>query len=105
LAVADPLLGLAIQLGAGGLLGFFAGYALKKLAKIVAVLLGVFVLCLMALNYYGVIEVKWTELAGLGEEVLRWLESRYTSVAGFVIENLPFAGSFIAGFALGLKVG
>lgn len=105
MAFAEPLLGLTIQLGAGGLLGFLAGYALKKLAKIVAVLLGVFVLCLMALNYRGIVEVRWTELVGLGEEALRWLESRYTSAMGFVVENVPFVGSFVAGFALGLKVG
>ena len=104
MVVADPLLGLAIQLSTGGLLGFLAGFALKKLAKVLAVILGLFVLGLMVLNYYGVVRVDWSGLIGLGEEALKWIEIRYSSIAAFVLENLPFAGSFLVGFAIGLKI-
>ena len=49
----DPLYGLVLQLGAGGAIGFLAGYAIKKLARLVAVGLGLLILLLMVLNYYG----------------------------------------------------
>lgn len=101
----DPLYGLVLQLGAGGAIGFLAGYAIKKLAKLVAVGLGLLILLLMALNYYGIIEVRWTQLIGIGEEALEWLSQHYTTMASFAVQNMPFAGGFAAGLVLGFKAG
>lgn len=101
----DPLYGLVLQLGAGGAIGFLAGYAIKKLARLVAVGLGLLILLLMVLNYYGIVEVRWTQLIGVGEEALQWLSQHYTTLASFAVQNMPFAGSFAAGLVLGLKAG
>lgn len=97
------LTGLGIQLGAGGIIGFAAGYALKKLAKIVAFILGVFILALMYLNYAGIVDVRWEGLLGWGEEALSWIAMHYSPIASFIITNIPFASSFTVGFALGVK--
>lgn len=101
----DPLYGLVLQLGAGGVIGFLAGYAIKKLAKLIAVGLGLLILLLMVLNYYGVVEVRWTQLVGIGEEALKWISQHYTTLASFAAQNMPFAGGFAAGLVLGLKAG
>ncbi|RLI39437.1 hypothetical protein DRO60_01215 [Candidatus Bathyarchaeota archaeon] len=101
----DALIGIGIQMSAGFIMGFLAGYAAKKVAKVVAVVLGIFILALMLLNYYGIIMVRWEKLVGLGEEALRWIEAQGTSVATFVLMNLPMIGTFTAGFIIGFKKG
>ena len=103
--ITSLLLGLGVQLGAGGILGFLAGYALKKIAKIVAVVLGLFILALMYLNYIGVIVVRWEGLLGITQDILRAVGTKYGSFAVFILQNIPSAASFTVGFALGIKTG
>lgn len=95
---------LVFQLGVGGAGGFIVGFALKKLSKLVLFLIGLFVLALIYLSARGIIKVNynalWTALAsllGLAGSAFSWLIG--------VISILPFAGSFIAGFLIGLKLG
>jgi len=45
--------------GGSSLLGFAAGYALRRIIKIAAVIIGVFVLGLAYLSYKGWINVQW----------------------------------------------
>jgi uncharacterized membrane protein (Fun14 family) len=90
-------------------------YAIKKVMKIVAVVVGLFVAGLTYLSYKGWIDVKWMEIEYANRTTL-------TSVAGQEVEALnnmasQFAthsstiatsGSPIAaglGFALGLRIG
>ena len=95
---------IVFQLGVGGVGGFIVGFAVKKLSKLVLILIGLFILALIYLSTRGIINIDygslWNGLAGLlgwGGTVLSWLIG--------VISILPFAGSFIAGFLLGLKLG
>ena len=101
----DALIGLGAQVSIGLVGGFLAGYAAKKIAKVVAVILGAFILALMGLNYLGIIAIRWERLIGLGEEAMTWIEIHGTPVASFVVTNLPFVTTFLAGLALGLKKG
>jgi uncharacterized membrane protein (Fun14 family) len=48
--------------GGGFLFGVVAGYALKKIMKIAAVVIGLFVVGLSYLSYKGWIDVKWIEM-------------------------------------------
>ena len=95
---------LSYQLGLGGIGGFIAGYALKKLMKIVAVIIGLFILALVYLGYQGIITINYGELGnavsgalGLSGQTAEWLVP--------VIAHLPFAGAFGLGFFLGFKMG
>jgi uncharacterized membrane protein (Fun14 family) len=45
--------------GGGFLLGAVAGYAIKKVMKIAAVVIGLFVAALAYLSYRGWVDVKW----------------------------------------------
>ena len=92
------------QLGLGAVGGFIVGFALKKIAKIFIVIIGLFILALLYLGINGVININygslWTTVAnglGLAGQAATW-------VAG-VISLLPFIGSFAVGFLLGLKIG
>jgi len=102
--MSEVLTPIAYQLGVGGVLGFFVGYAVKKLTKIVAVLAGILAFILIYLGYQGVININYDKL---GEMVGRLLGTagQTASLLTPIIANLPFAGSFILGAAVGLKVG
>lgn len=95
---------LVFQLGLGAVGGFVVGFALKKLAKLFIVLIGIFVIVLLYLGTSGVISINysalWSTIAG-------WLGGA-TQAAGWLvglISLLPFIGSFLVGFLLGLKIG
>jgi uncharacterized membrane protein (Fun14 family) len=95
---------IVFQLGVGGVGGFVVGFALKKLSKLVLILTGLFILALIYLSTRGIIDINygslWNGLAGL----LGWGETAFSWLIG-VISVLPFAGSFVVGFLLGLKLG
>lgn len=95
---------LIYQLGAGGILGFVVGYAIKKVLKLLALIVGFFALILIYLGYVGIINVNYDKLTETVEGLIgnvggasEWLSP--------IIANLPFAGSFVVGAALGLKKG
>ncbi|AEB11388.1 FUN14 domain-containing protein [Marinithermus hydrothermalis] len=95
------------QITFGGLAGFATGYALKKIGKVLAVILGIGFLSLQLLAYAGYIQIDWTRIQQdvdplLDQERLRGFWNQLLEVLTF---NLPFAGGFTAGLVLGLKRG
>ena len=106
-ALGDLLKPYVGQITFGGLAGFFAGYALKKIGKLAALILGLFFIGLQVLAYYGYIQIDWTRIQAsvdplLSEEQLRSFWQRLLNVLTY---NAPFAGGFVAGLVLGLKKG
>lgn len=101
----DVIAALAFQAGGGLILGFAAGYAAKKALKIALIIVGFFTAVLLGLEYYGVITVNWDKLALLVEKAISGAEAATASLKAYVISQLPFAGSFLAGFALGFRYG
>ena len=92
------------QLGIGAVGGFIVGFALKKLAKLFIVIIGIFILALLYLGINNVININysalWTTIAnalGIAGQAASWIVG--------VISLLPFVGSFALGFILGLKLG
>jgi len=95
---------IVFELGLGAVGGFVVGFALKKLAKLFIVLIGIFVIALLYLGTSGVISINfgalWSMIGG-------WLGGASGAVSWLVglISLLPFIGSFMVGFLLGLKIG
>jgi uncharacterized membrane protein (Fun14 family) len=67
--------------GGGFLFGTAAGFAIKKVMKIAAVVIGLFVAALAYLSYKGLIDVKWVTM----ENVTR---SALTNACGQVVHAL-----------------
>jgi uncharacterized membrane protein (Fun14 family) len=95
---------LVYQFGIGGIGGFIAGYAIKKISKLIVVLIGLFAIALIYLSTQGIININyqalWNAAKGLvggGEQAASWLVG--------VISVLPFVGSFAVGFLIGFKLG
>ena len=95
---------IGFQVGAGGIGGFIVGFAVKKIGKIIAVIIGLFIAVLIYLGTQGILSINyealWNAVAGafgLATSAFSWLVG--------VISLLPFAGTFVVGFLLGLKLG
>jgi uncharacterized membrane protein (Fun14 family) len=95
---------LIAQIGLGGIGGLLVGYAFKKLLKIVAVILGIFIFGLFLLAYEGVINInydKFLEFLGGLVGLAPIIQELILAIAA----SLPFAASFTLGFFLGFKRG
>jgi uncharacterized membrane protein (Fun14 family) len=98
--VVTPLL---TQLGVGGIAGLCVGYALIKIGRLIALILGIAFLGLQALAYKGIININYAAL----EEWVNGLIGQVGIAEGIfttLISNLPFAASFLAGFYIGVKI-
>ena len=95
---------LIAQLGLGGVGGLLVGYAFKKLLKVIAVILGIFIFGLLFLAYLGMIDMNFDKfLEALGRLV--GLASGVQDLILAIFASLPFAASFTFGFFLGFKRG
>jgi uncharacterized membrane protein (Fun14 family) len=92
------------QIGAGGILGFIVGYAVKKLLKVLAVIIGLFALALIYLGYTGIINVNYDKLTVAIEGIIGKLNGASALISP-IIASLPFAGTFIIGAVIGFKKG
>ena len=101
----DPMVGLLFQLGGGGILGFAAGYAAKKLLKLILIIVGLFTMGLLALEYKGWISIHYDAIVRSIEEALTGAAGGAASLKSHILANIPFAGSFLLGFTLGFKMG
>lgn len=95
---------LITQLGVGGIIGLCIGYALKKVAKIAAAVIGLFSLGLIYLESQGMISVDWLGVETWGNTALASLAEAEGALGAF-LANLPLAGGVVVGFALGIKMG
>jgi uncharacterized membrane protein (Fun14 family) len=99
-----PVLG---QLTFGALAGFAAGYALKKIGKLAAIVLGLLFIAVQLLAYYGLVEINWLQIQRSVDPLLRpeSLEGLWRDLVGLLTLNLPFAAAFIPGLLVGLRRG
>lgn len=84
---------------ASGGLAFIVGYALAKAAKLVLILLGVFILTLLLLENSGFITINWDKLTSSVLQLAQQLTDTLDP------ETLGKMGVPIAGLAAGLYLG
>jgi uncharacterized membrane protein (Fun14 family) len=110
---------LVFSAGGGFLFGALAGYAIKKVLKIAAVVVGLFVAGLAFLAYKGWIDVKWIEmengamlaLANITTQTLHTLNvtaSQFATHSSMIAASgLPLAADigFVPGLVIGFKSG
>lgn len=95
------------QLGFGGLAGFAAGYAAKKLGKLVAIALGLLFIALQILAFYGFVRIEWGAVQATVEPLLEAesLSQTWRGLLRVLTYNLPFAAAFVPAFVWGLRRG
>jgi uncharacterized membrane protein (Fun14 family) len=103
----------------GFLLGAVAGYAIKKVMKVAAVVVGLFVAALAYLSYRGWVDVKWaamedasrSTLTNASEQVVQALNNTTTQFASHpstvAASGLPIAAvfGFVPGLLMGIRKG
>lgn len=95
------------ELGFGGVAGALVGYTAKKVTKLVAILLGLVFIVIQGLVYLQFISVDWHAVQHTAEQV--WSDGQGVTLADrawqVLTANLPFGAAFVAGFAVGFKLG
>lgn len=83
------------------------GFAIKAVGRIVAIALGLLFISLQFLVYLGYLEVDWLRLQRDVEPLLEQekVQGMWNSMLGFLTQNLPFGGAYVAGLLLGLRRG
>ena len=103
--LSSALQGMLPDLGLGGLLGVATGYAVKAVGRVALIVIGLSFLLVQLLSHYGVITVDWLRLQSLTEPWFReGREGFGTWVSRVLLANVPFAGAFVVGFLLGLRL-
>jgi uncharacterized membrane protein (Fun14 family) len=109
----------ASTIGGGFFAGVLLGYALKKVIKLVAVIVGLFLAGLAYLQYHQIANINWNKLHTVSEGAIATLSNAliqipsigYTSdqaaTASLAMTSfgIPFTGSMSAGFTIGFMKG
>ncbi len=95
------------QLSFGVIAGFAAGYAFKKLGKLLAVAIGLLFIVLQLLAFYGFVTINWAEVQSRVDPMLETdsLSQAWRNVLGVLTYNITFAAAFVPGFIFGLRRG
>jgi uncharacterized membrane protein (Fun14 family) len=107
---ADSITSASAIVGGGFFGGLLLGYALKKIVKVVAVIVGLFIAGLAYLQYQQIAAFDWNRIevmasTGLGN-ITAYLSNSHDAAA-LAMSNfgIPLSGSMSAGFAIGFMKG
>jgi uncharacterized membrane protein (Fun14 family) len=100
----DPT-GLAIEMGGSALIGAVIGFAAKKVAKIIAVIVGAELVLFKFLESRGIIQVNWGKLGGMFEGLAADAPGKAQSLVDTFISTAGIGVGFAGGFYLGLRRG
>lgn len=103
----SSMLPFAEQIGFGAVAGFVAGYALKKVGKLMAVVVGLFFVGVQFLAWAGYLTIEWGRVRA---DVEPWfapgsLQEAWQDLVSVLTYNVPFAAAFVPGFVLGVRRG
>lgn len=105
---------IGVTIGAGFFAGILIGYALTKIVKLVAVVVGLFFAGLAYLQYQQIIDIKWAKLRSVSQNTVTTLANAATQIPGFnssdhiaALSNLgiPLTGSVSIGLTIGFLKG
>jgi uncharacterized membrane protein (Fun14 family) len=108
----------AATLGGGFFVGILIGYALKKVIKLLAVIVGLFLAGLAYLQYHQIANINWNKLQTVSEDAITTLSNAIiqiqssgdvhaaaTSSLAMTSFGIPLTGSMSAGFTIGFIKG
>jgi uncharacterized membrane protein (Fun14 family) len=112
----------AATLGGGFFVGILIGYALKKVIKLLAVIVGLFLAGLAYLQYQQIANINWNKLQTVSEGTITTLSNAITQISGIsggdghayaatasslavTSFGIPLTGSMSAGFTIGFMKG
>jgi uncharacterized membrane protein (Fun14 family) len=113
----------AATMGGGFFVGVLIGYALKKVIKLVAVMVELFLAGLAYLQYHQIANINWNKLQQVSEDAITILTNAIIQITGISNSSsdihatvtasslamtsfgIPLTGSMSAGFTIGFIKG
>ena len=121
-SIVESFVPAAATIGGGFFVGILVGYALKKVIKILAVIVGLFLAGLAYLQYNQIANINWNKLQTVSEGAITTLSNAITQILGISGDSshaaatvssslamtsfgIPLTGSMSAGFTIGFLKG
>jgi uncharacterized membrane protein (Fun14 family) len=105
----DVITATAATLGGGFFGGLFFGYALKKIVKLIAVIVGLFIAGLAYLQYHQIASFNWDKIEGtitsLANTTANTFNDYSIETLGLTNFGIPLTSGMSAGFAIGFLKG
>jgi uncharacterized membrane protein (Fun14 family) len=101
-------------IGGGFFLGLLAGYAIKRVIKLAAVIVGLFIAALAYLEYQRIVSVDWNRIQVVSQNGVAWVTDAIIHISNTIGTThsgtlshvgIPLASSPSAGLVLGLVRG
>ena len=122
MTIIESLVPTAATLESGFFVGVLIGYALKKVIKLVAVVVGLFITGLGYLQYHQIAIINWNRLQQMSEGAITILSNAVMQIPGISVKSsgdvhtasanlamtsfgIPLTGSMSAGFTIGFMKG
>jgi uncharacterized membrane protein (Fun14 family) len=122
MSIIESFVPTAATLGGGFFVGVLIGYALKKVTKLAAVIVGLFLAGLAYLQSQQIANINWNKLQEVSEAAITTLSSVITQIPGIrsisdshaaatssslamTSFGIPLTGSMSAGFTIGFIKG
>lgn len=106
---ADNVVSMTSTIGGGFFAGLVTGWALKKVIKLVAVVVGLFLGALIYLQSQTIVNINWNNLQSVSETTLSTIGNSITNTGEIsnIMGNvgIPLTGSLSAGFVIGFLKG
>ncbi|MDQ2072485.1 FUN14 domain-containing protein [Haloarcula sp. NS06] len=100
---------MGLEFGGGGLIGGIIGFAAKKIAKLIAVIVGIELALFKFLETRGILQVNWDAIGGAAQNATgtagNATATQPPSWITSLLSALPVSAGFTAGFLVGFKKG
>ena len=106
---ADVITSAAAAVGGGFFGGLLFGYAIKKVVKLIATVVGLFLVGLAYLQYHQIASVNWSKVEGTISTIENATTNTFNdyNIETLAMSNLgiPLTGGLSAGFTIGFMKG
>ena len=99
---------IGLELGTGAVIGGIIGFAAKKVAKLIAVIVGLELALFKFLETRGILQVNWQAIGGAAKNTTGTAGSAAGQPPGWImslLSALPVSAGFSGGFLVGFKQG
>ena len=99
---------IGLELGTGAVIGGIIGFAAKKIAKLIAIIIGLELALFKFLETRGILEVNWQAIGGAAQNTTASAGQAANQPPGWVVSllsALPVSAGFTGGFFVGFKQG
>src|SRR3954451_13667025 len=96
----ESLAPIAATLGGGFFVGVLIGYALKKVIKLLAVIVGLFLAGLAYLQYHQIANINWNKLQQVSEGTITTISNAVTQIPGISGSSIDGHTAVAASFVM-----